>query len=111
MWPFHETQEILAVGEEAKQMIGWTDNIIAIRPMRDGVIADFDVTESMLKYFISRALNGRPFIKPRVVVGVPSGVTEVEKGQLSMLHYKEEQGSLPNRRTNGSSHRSGLRSP
>jgi rod shape-determining protein MreB len=75
-----DTGAILAVGEEAKQMIGRTPgNIIAIRPMRDGVIADFDVTESMLKYFISRSLKSRPFIKPRVVVGVPSGVTEVEK--------------------------------
>lgn len=71
---------ILAVGDEAKQMIGRTPgNIIAIRPMKDGVIADFDVTQSMLKYFISKALKSRTFIKPRVVVGVPSGVTEVEK--------------------------------
>jgi rod shape-determining protein MreB len=75
-----DTGAILAVGEEAKLMIGRTPgNIIAIRPMRDGVIADFDVTQSMLKYFISRSLRSRNFIKPRVVVGVPSGVTEVEK--------------------------------
>lgn len=75
-----DTGAILAVGNEAKQMIGRTPgNIIAIRPMKDGVIADFDVTQSMLKYFISRALRSRTFIKPRVVVGVPSGVTEVEK--------------------------------
>lgn len=71
---------ILAVGEEAKRMIGRTPgNIIAIRPLKDGVIADFDVTQSMLKYFISKAFKSRTFIKPRVVVGVPSGVTEVEK--------------------------------
>ncbi|MDI3480494.1 MAG: rod shape-determining protein MreB [Tepidanaerobacteraceae bacterium] len=75
-----DTGAILAVGDEAKQMIGRTPgNIIAIRPMKDGVIADFDTTQSMLKYFISRALNSRTFIKPRVVVGIPSGVTEVEK--------------------------------
>ncbi|WP_422444558.1 rod shape-determining protein [Thermoanaerobacterium sp. DL9XJH110] len=75
-----DTGAILAVGEEAKQMIGRTPgNIIAIRPMKDGVIADFDVTQSMLKYFISRALKSRTFVKPRVVVGIPSGVTEVEK--------------------------------
>lgn len=75
-----DTGAILAVGDEAKQMIGRTPgNIIAIRPMKDGVIADFDVTQSMLKYFISKALRSRTFIKPRVVVGVPSGVTEVEK--------------------------------
>lgn len=71
---------VLAVGEEAKLMIGRTPgNIAAIRPMRDGVIADFDITENMLRYFISKALKSRHFIKPRVVVGIPSGVTEVEK--------------------------------
>lgn len=75
-----DTGLILAVGNEAKQMIGRTPgNIIAIRPMKDGVIADFDVTQSMLKYFISKAMKSRAFVKPRVVVGVPSGVTEVEK--------------------------------
>ena len=75
-----DTGAILAVGEEAKLMIGRTPgNIVAIRPMRDGVIADFDVTQSMIKYFISKALKSKTFIKPRVVVGVPSGITEVEK--------------------------------
>ena len=72
--------DVLAVGEEAKQMIGKTPgNIIAIRPMKDGVIADFDVTQAMLKYFIKKAINSNSFSRPRVVVGVPSGVTEVEK--------------------------------
>lgn len=75
-----DTGTVLAVGEEAKQMIGRTPgNIVAIRPLKDGVIADFDVTQSMLKYFISKAMNTRSFVRPRVVVGVPSGVTEVEK--------------------------------
>jgi len=75
-----DTGTVLAVGEEAKQMIGRTPgNIIAIRPMKDGVIADFDVTQSMLKYFIDKALGKRSFVRPRVVVAVPSGVTEVEK--------------------------------
>ena len=75
-----ESGDVLAVGEEAKQMIGRTPgNIIAIRPMKDGVIADFDVTQAMLKYFIRKAMPSRSFIRPRVVVGVPSGVTEVEK--------------------------------
>ncbi|HHX23087.1 MAG: rod shape-determining protein [Tepidanaerobacteraceae bacterium] len=75
-----DTETVLAVGEEAKLMIGRTPgNIIAVRPMKDGVIADFDVTQSMLKYFISRSLKNWTFIKPRVIVGVPSGVTEVEK--------------------------------
>lgn len=75
-----DTGAVLAVGEEAKRMIGRTPgNIIAIRPMKDGVIADFDVTQSMLKYFIKRAFRHRSLIRPRVVVCVPSGVTEVEK--------------------------------
>ena len=76
-----DTGEVLAVGDEAKKMIGRTPgNIVAIRPMKDGVIADFDVTQSMLKYFIRKAMNSRTnFVRPRVVVGVPSGVTEVEK--------------------------------
>jgi rod shape-determining protein MreB len=72
--------EILAVGDSAKDMIGRTPgNIVAIRPMKDGVIADFEVTQSMLKYFIKRAMSKGVFGKPRVVICVPSGVTEVEK--------------------------------
>ena len=75
-----DTGEVLAVGEEAKQMIGRTPgNIVAIRPLKDGVIADFDVTQAMLKYFIRKAIDTKSFIRPRVIVGVPSGVTEVEK--------------------------------
>lgn len=75
-----DSGEVLAVGEEAKQMIGRTPgNIVAIRPLKDGVIADFDVTQAMLKYFIRRSIDTKSFIRPRVVVGVPSGVTEVEK--------------------------------
>ncbi len=72
--------EILAVGDEAKKMIGRTPgDIVATRPMRDGVIADFDTTAAMLSYFIKRVLKGRSLLRPRVVVGIPSGVTEVEK--------------------------------
>ena len=75
-----ETKEVLAVGEEAKKMIGRTPgHIIAIRPLSDGVIADFDVTQSMLKYFIKKAYPRKSIMQPRVVVCVPSGVTEVEK--------------------------------
>ena len=76
-----DTGQILAVGDEAKQMIGRTPgNIVAIRPMKDGVIADFDVTQSMIKYFIKKALRNRTYlIRPRVVVSVPSGVTAVEE--------------------------------
>jgi len=76
-----DTGEILAVGEEAKRMIGRTPgNIVAIRPMKDGVIADFEVTQSMLRYFINRALEKRLFfMRPRVVISVPTGVTAVEE--------------------------------
>ncbi|MBA1335227.1 MAG: Rod shape-determining protein MreB [Firmicutes bacterium] len=75
-----ETKEVLAVGNEAKKMIGRTPgNIVAIRPMKDGVIADFDVTQSMLRHFIKKAYPKPSIFKPRVVVSVPSGVTEVEK--------------------------------
>lgn len=76
-----QTGKVLAVGNEAKEMIGRTPgNIIAIRPMKDGVIADFDVTQAMLRYFINKAYVRSIFSpKPRIVVCVPSGVTEVEK--------------------------------
>ncbi len=71
---------VLAVGADAKRMLGRTPgDIIATRPLRDGVIADFDTTASMLQYFIRKAANGRMWIRPRVVVGIPSGCTEVEK--------------------------------
>jgi rod shape-determining protein MreB len=73
------TNKVLAVGEEAKQMIGRTPgNIVAIRPMQDGVIADFDITEKMLRHFINK-VSSKGFTSPRIVVGFPSGVTEVEK--------------------------------
>lgn len=75
-----DTSSVLAVGDEAKQMIGRTPgNIVAIRPMKDGVIADFDITERMLRYFINKAIRKRVLFHPRVVVSIPSGVTEVEK--------------------------------
>jgi len=73
------TNKILEVGEEARKMLGRTPgNIVAIRPLRDGVISDFDITEKMLKYFIKKAV-GTSIIKPMVIICVPSGVTEVEK--------------------------------
>jgi len=74
--------KILAIGAEAKEMVGRTpENIVAIRPLRDGVISEFEVTEAMLDYFIKKAHSQLllPFPRPRVVVGIPSGVTEVEK--------------------------------
>ena len=75
------TREVLAVGDEAKEMIGRTPgNIVAIRPMKDGVIADFEVTQAMLKYFISKTYNRSIFSpRPRIIICVPSGVTEVER--------------------------------
>jgi rod shape-determining protein MreB len=73
-------QKILAIGEEAKDMLGRTPgNIVPIRPMKDGVIADFEVTEQMLRHFIFKAHNRRTFVRPRVVVCVPSGITPVER--------------------------------
>lgn len=73
-------KKVLAVGEEAKKMIGRTPgNIVAIRPMKDGVIADFDVTQMMLKKFISKVIGKGTFTSPRIIVCYPSGVTEVEK--------------------------------
>ncbi|MGD9017465.1 MAG: rod shape-determining protein [Desulfobacterales bacterium] len=71
---------VLAVGSDARNMLGKTPgNIVAIRPMRDGVIADFEVTEAMLRYFIRKVHNRRSFIRPRIIVAVPSGITQVEK--------------------------------
>ena len=74
------THQVLAVGEEAKRMLGRTPgNIVAIRPMKDGVIADFEITEAMLRYFIRKVHRRMPLVTPRVVIAVPSGITEVEK--------------------------------
>ncbi|MDX1934791.1 MAG: rod shape-determining protein [Capsulimonadales bacterium] len=73
-------QRVLEVGEEAKRMLGRTPgHIVAIRPLKDGVIADFDQTEKMLRYFIEKVNRRRMWVHPQVVVGIPSGVTEVEK--------------------------------
>ena len=74
------TNEILAVGEEARQMLGRTPaNIVALRPLRDGVISNYDITERMLKYFIKKTCGAGKFFRPRIMICVPSGVTEVEK--------------------------------
>ena len=73
------TSQVLAVGDEAKRMLGRTPgNIVAVRPLKDGVIADFEMTESMLRHFITK-VNTRKWVRPRVVIAVPSGITEVEK--------------------------------
>ncbi len=73
-------KKVLAVGQDAKNMLGKTPgNIVAIRPMKDGVIADFEVTEAMLRYFIRKVHNRRTLARPRIIVSVPSGITQVEK--------------------------------
>ncbi|MBF0521456.1 MAG: rod shape-determining protein [Candidatus Omnitrophica bacterium] len=75
-----DTNRVLAVGEEAKKMLGKTPgNIMAIRPMKDGVISDFEITEAMLKYFIKKVHHRRTFVSPAMVIGIPSGITAVEK--------------------------------
>ena len=75
-----DNKKTVAVGSEAKRMLGKTpSNILAIRPMKDGVIADFDATGEMLKYFIKKVHNRRSYVSPRVIVGVPSGITQVEQ--------------------------------
>jgi rod shape-determining protein MreB len=74
------TSHVLAVGEEAKRMLGRTPgNIIAIRPMKDGVISDFEITEAMLRYFIKKVHHRKVLVRPRIVIAIPSGITEVEK--------------------------------
>ena len=72
--------KVLAVGREAKTMLGRTPgDIVATRPMKDGVIADFDITETMLRYFIRRVHNRRSLVRPRIIISIPSGITQVEK--------------------------------
>ncbi|MEE8319996.1 MAG: rod shape-determining protein [bacterium] len=72
--------KVLAVGREAKQMLGRTPgSIVAIRPMKDGVIADFEVAEAMLRYFIQKVHNRKSLVRPRIIIGIPSGITQVEK--------------------------------
>ncbi len=74
------SKKVLAVGREAKEMLGKTpSNVVAIRPMKDGVIADFEVTEAMLRHFITKSHNRKTLVKPRIIVCVPVGITEVEK--------------------------------
>ncbi len=83
------TNHVLAVGEEAKRMLGRTPgSIVAIRPMKDGVIADFEISESMLRYFIRKVHPRKILVRPRIVVAVPSGITEVERRAVkdSALH-------------------------
>jgi rod shape-determining protein MreB len=83
------TKKVVAVGEEARRMLWRTPgDIIAIRPLRDGVIADLETTEKMIRYFISKVLNRKWFVRPRMVIGVPSCITEVERRAVEESAYK-----------------------
>ena len=85
----NNTNRVIAVGTEAREMLGRTPgNIVAIRPLRDGVIAEYDVTEKMLKYFITKAMGRRAFRKPRISVCVPSGITEIERKAVEEATYQ-----------------------
>ncbi len=84
------TNKVEAVGREAKEMLGRTPgHIVAVRPLKDGVIADFDVTEQMISYFIRRANNNRRvWVRPRIIIGVPSGITQVEERAVKDTAYR-----------------------
>ncbi len=83
------TNQPEAVGKEAKEMLGRTPgNIVAIRPMKDGVIANFEVTEKMLQHFIRKAHNGKTWVSPRVVIGIPSEITQVERRAVEDSAYR-----------------------
>jgi rod shape-determining protein MreB len=83
------TRKVVAVGTDAKRMLWKTpEDIIAIRPLRDGVIADLESTEKMMRYFISKALPRYRFVKPRMVIGIPSCITEVERRAVEESAYK-----------------------
>src|SRR5687767_5077755 len=83
------TNQVEAVGRDAKEMLGSTPgNIVAIRPMKDGVIANFEVTEKMLQHFIRKAHNGKTWVRPRVVIGIPSEITQVERRAVEDSAYR-----------------------
>ena len=100
-------KKVLAVGAEAKRMLGRTPgSIVAIRPLKDGVIADFEITEAMLRYFIHKVHNRRTLVRPRIIVGVPFGITEVEK--RAVRESAESAGAREvylDRRADGGGHR------
>ncbi len=88
-------KRVLAVGTEAKAMLGKTPgNIVAIRPLKDGVIADFEITEEMLKYFIAKVHNRKLLVRPRIIIGVPSGITQVEKRAVRESAYSAGAGEV-----------------
>ena len=93
------TGEVEAVGKEAKEMLGRTPgNIVAIKPMKDGVIADFKITEKMLNYFIQKAHNRKMMVHPRIVIGVPSEITQVEKRAVEDSAYRAKASEVLSRR-------------
>ena len=103
-------RKVLAVGNEAKQMLGRTPaNIVAIRPMKDGVIADFDVTQEMLKYFISKVHNSRRLVRPRIIICVPTGITQVEK--RAVIESAEQRGRARGQSDRGAHGRGHRRQP
>ena len=82
-----ETGEVEAVGKRAKEMLGRTPaNIVAVRPMKDGVIADFEITQEMIRYFIRKVHSHRSLLRPRIVIGIPSGITGVERRAAADIH-------------------------
>ena len=84
-----KTDKVVAVGSAAKRMLGRTPgNIVALRPLKDGVIADFEVTEKMLQHFIRKAHNGKTWVSPRVVIGIPSEITQVERRAVEDSAYR-----------------------
>lgn len=90
------TQKILAIGEEARRMLGRTPgNIVALRPLHDGVIADYTVTEAMLRYFLGRVFGRNPLVRPRLMICVPSGITSVEK--RAVIQAAEQAGAKSTR--------------
>ena len=100
-------RRVVAVGKEAKEMLGRTPgSIVAIRPMKDGVIADFEVTEAMLRYFIAKAHNKRSLVRPRIMICVPYGITEVEKKSGKRVRgIRRGKGSFPYSGTYGCGYR------
>ena len=97
------SKKVLAVGKEAKEMLGRTPgNIVAVRPMKDGVIADFEVTEAMLRYFITRAHNRRTLVKPRIIICVPVGHHRGREARRARLGARRRRArGLPDRGADG----------
>ena len=96
-----QTGKIEAVGNRAKDMLGKTPtNVLAIKPMRDGVIADFEIAEKMLDYFIKKATNNRGFLlRPRICIGIPTGITQVERRAVKDVAMRAKAADVGGRRS------------